>query len=260
MARTGRPKTPVVLDAAMRERLEAMRRSRTLPAAIVKRARIVLMAADGALNIEIAQTVGLSNSMVGYWRKRFLADGIEGLANEPRSGRPRTISDQRIADTIRATLETKPPGGATHWSTRSMAAASGLSNATVARIWQAFGLQPHRSNPARKKSRLHRPDPRTLARRRPRPQIVTRRGDHPFVPNCPARRLHAKRNRLLVDIKTHIMHTGSHGNPPELVSESAKVKRWSQHLARREGSLFKKDLCIQPGATIGGRPPHPSTL
>lgn len=145
MARTGRPKTPIILEAPMRDRLQTMARSRTLPAGIVRRARIILMAADGAFNIHIAQKVGLSASMVGYWRKRFVADGIEGLADGPRSGRPRTIGDQQIADTIRMTVDTKPPDGTTHWSTRSMAAATGLSNATIARIWQAFGLRPHRS-------------------------------------------------------------------------------------------------------------------
>ena len=144
MARMGRPTTPILLDDDTRARLQAMARSRTLAASLSRRARVVLLAADGLYNTDIAEKVGLSGSMVGYWRKRFLAQGLEGLQDEPKPGGPRSIEDQRIADLIAKTLETKPPG-ATHWSCRSMADTTAVSKSTIHRVWRAFGIQPHRS-------------------------------------------------------------------------------------------------------------------
>lgn len=139
----GRPTEPIVLNEEMRARLHTMSRSRTLAAGLVKRARIVLLAAEGLYNIEIARRVQISGSRVGYWRKRFLAQGLEGLADEPKPGAPREIGDRRISGLIRKTLKSKPKG-ATQWSCRSMAEATGMSKSTVQRVWKAFGLQPHR--------------------------------------------------------------------------------------------------------------------
>jgi putative transposase len=127
----------------MRADLRAMARSRTLGAGLVRRARIILMAAEGMYNTEIGKRVGLTSSMVGYWRKRFLSQGLEGLGDEPRPGGPRSISDEEIAALLRKTLGRKPKG-ATHWSCRSMAEETGLGKSTVQRVWKAFGLQPHR--------------------------------------------------------------------------------------------------------------------
>jgi len=101
------------------------------------------MAADGLNNQTIAEKVGLSGSMVGLWRKRFLAEGLAGLYDEPRPGSPRSIEDERVATLIRKTLKTKPESG-THWSCRSISKETGISKSTVHRVWQAFGLQPHR--------------------------------------------------------------------------------------------------------------------
>jgi putative transposase len=101
------------------------------------------MAADGASNTMIAQKLGLSRVSVGLWRQRYLDYGIQGLHGELRPGRPRTISDERVASLVRKTLNTKPKHG-THWSVRSMARQMGISAPTVNRIWHAFGLQPHR--------------------------------------------------------------------------------------------------------------------
>ena len=143
MARLGRPKKPIELTDRVRSDLEAITRSRTLPAALVRRARIVLLAAEGMYNTEIGKHVGLSGSMVGYWRKRFLAQGIEGLGDEPRPGGPRSICDEKIASLVRKTLRTKPKAGS-HWTCRTMAEAVGLSKSTVQRVWKAFSLQPHR--------------------------------------------------------------------------------------------------------------------
>jgi putative transposase len=120
-----------------------MVRSRTLPHARVRRARVILLAADGHYNTVIGECVGLSARMVGYWRKRFLAQGLMGLYDEPRPGAPRSIGDAQIAALIRRTLKTKPRNG-THWTCRSLAVQTGIGKSTVQRVWKAFGIQPHR--------------------------------------------------------------------------------------------------------------------
>lgn len=139
----GRPTPPIVLTPEMRRDLEDWSRSRSHPHGLVRRAQIILMAAEGLNNKTIGQSVGLSGSMVGMWRKRFLAQGLAGLYDEPRPGGPRSISDQQVAALIRKTLKTKPTDG-THWSCRSIAAETKLSKSTVHRVWRAFGIQPHR--------------------------------------------------------------------------------------------------------------------
>jgi len=139
----GRPIALLRLTSQVRAELEGWARSRSLGAGVVRRARIILMAADGLSNKAIAQKVGLSGAMVGIWRKRFLAQGLVGLYDEPRPGGPRSIQDDRVAELIGTTLRAKPQG-ATHWSCRSLAEHTGLSKSTVHRIWNAFGIQPHR--------------------------------------------------------------------------------------------------------------------
>jgi len=141
--RTGRPKTPLTVSREEREQLESLVSSRSLPHGLVRRARIVLMAAEGMTNSAIAQKVGVSAVTVGKWRKRYLQQGLQGLHDELRPGRPRSISDEQVAVLIRKTLKTKPKDG-THWTVRSIAAETDLSKSTVHRIWRAFGLQPHR--------------------------------------------------------------------------------------------------------------------
>ena len=107
------------------------------------RARIVLQTTAGKSDMEVAGQLGTTRATVGKWRRRFLRDGCDGLLDEPRPGAPRTIGDDDVERVVVQTLETIP-AGATHWSTRSMAKACGLSAATVSRIWRAFGLKPHR--------------------------------------------------------------------------------------------------------------------
>jgi putative transposase len=141
--RAGRPKTPLVLTKEEHEQLKAMVNSRSLPHGLVNRARIVLMAAEGEPNFAIAKEVGLSAQMVCKWRQRYLQQGLSGLHDELRPGRPRSISDEKVAVLIRKTLQTKPKEG-THWTIRSMTKETKLSRPTIHRIWQAFGLQPHR--------------------------------------------------------------------------------------------------------------------
>ena len=140
---SGRPKQPLILSDDVKSQLEQIANSRTLPYAQVRRAKIILMSDQGLTNTAIAKQVGLSISMVGLWRKRFIEQGLMGLYDEPRSGAPRTISDEQVAQLIHKTLKTKPKG-ATHWTCRSIAKETNLSKSTVQRIWSAFNLQPHR--------------------------------------------------------------------------------------------------------------------
>lgn len=139
----GRPVPPVVLASSVRQQLVALSRSRSMPHALVRRARIILLAADGSSNTTIADKLGLSKPTVGLWRRRFLDQGLIGLYDELKPGGPRSISDQKIAALIRKTLNTKPRDG-THWTCRSIAAETSLSKSTVQRVWKAFGIQPHR--------------------------------------------------------------------------------------------------------------------
>ena len=133
----------VVLSGSEREQLEAWARRRTSAQALALRSRIVLCAAEGLKNTEIAERLAITRTTAALWRVRFVLERLDGLVDEPRPGRPRTISDARVEEVIVRTLETTPKD-ATHWSTRLMAAQVGLSQTAVSRIWRAFGLQPHR--------------------------------------------------------------------------------------------------------------------
>ncbi|MEU2632433.1 IS630 family transposase [Kitasatospora sp. NPDC007106] len=144
MARTGRPKAELVLSDDERAALEGWVRRRSTPQAWALRCRIVLECASGASNKDVAERVGSTPQAVGRWRARFVEHRIAGLGDMPRPGAPRTVSDERVAELIARTLESAPKN-ATHWSTRSMAEQTGLSQSTVSRIWRAFGLQPHRA-------------------------------------------------------------------------------------------------------------------
>src|SRR5829696_5534334 len=125
--------------------LEAWARRRTSAQALAQRSRIVLLAAEGLKNVEIAQRLGVHRPMVTKWRNRFADHRLDGLVDEPRPGQPRKISDAQVEEVIVKTLEATPKD-ATHWSTRSMASEVGLTQSAVHRIWKAFGLQPHRQD------------------------------------------------------------------------------------------------------------------
>jgi len=133
----------IVLEAAEKSELTALTRKYSAPQALAERARIVLAAAAGLNNKQIAAKVGVCAATAGTWRKRFSITRMEGLYDEPRPGAPREIGDDEIAATVRKTLQMCPEG-ATHWSLRTMAKEIGHAASTVHRIWQAFGLQPHR--------------------------------------------------------------------------------------------------------------------
>jgi putative transposase len=139
----GRRAPAIELSGVERQQLEELARSRSYPFAIVQRAQIVLACADGATNSDVARAFGVNVNTVGKWRRRFIEQGIDGLHDGDRPGRPRQIDDERVMALIHKTLQ-QQPSDATHWSTRSMARAVGVSNATVQRIWSTFGLQPHR--------------------------------------------------------------------------------------------------------------------
>jgi len=135
------------LTVEQRNTLEQWARARSLPARIVERARIVLLAAVGEQDKEIARQLGMTPKKVSRWRKRFLALGLAGLEKDaPRSGRKRQIGTRHIQRVVEMTTRQKPPQ-ATHWSTRTMAAAAGISEASVRRIWRSHGLKPHLLNP-----------------------------------------------------------------------------------------------------------------
>jgi transposase len=138
-----RKATPISISSEVRNQLLKYARGRTVPKRLVERSRIVLMAADGAQNKDIAATLGLSRPTVQLWRDRFAQRGIEGISKDaPRPGRKPKLSAAKVRKVIKATLETTPPN-ATHWSTRSMAAAQGISRMAVQRIWATHGLKPH---------------------------------------------------------------------------------------------------------------------
>lgn len=139
----GRPKRPLAIPEDDRQTLLRWTKRAKSANALAQRARIVLRCADGVANSVVAQELRVTIQTVGKWRSRYLERGLAGLLDEPRSGAPRKISDEQVEAVVVKTLESTPKD-ATHWSTRSMAAATGLSDHTIARIWHAFGLQPHR--------------------------------------------------------------------------------------------------------------------
>jgi transposase len=132
----------IELTDSEREQLESWSRRATTAQALALRSRIVLAAATGSSSSQIAIDMGVSVATVRKWRNRFASDRLDGLLDEPRPGRPRTITDAKVDEVIVKTLESKPKD-ATHWSTRSMAREVGLTQTAVHDIWTAFGLKPH---------------------------------------------------------------------------------------------------------------------
>lgn len=139
----GRPKAELVLSSVEREQLMAWSRRHSTAQALALRARIILQCAEGSTNTEVAKRQGVSQQLVCKWRRRFVSDRLDGLLDAPRPGQPRKLSDSIVEAVIDKTLRSKPKNG-THWSTRSMAAATGLTQNAIFRIWKTFGLQPHR--------------------------------------------------------------------------------------------------------------------
>ena len=136
---------PLTLTDEERQVLEGWSRRRTTAQGLAIRARIVLTCAEGGSNTDVAEQLQLNRSTVATWRARFVRDRLDGLSDEPRPGRPRTITDEQVEHIVVTTLETKP-ANATHWSTRSLATQTGMTQSAVSRIWRAFGLKPHRAD------------------------------------------------------------------------------------------------------------------
>ena len=141
---SGRPVAALILSDEERSFLERQARRRRVARSMAERCRMILRCAEGLTNKVVAAELGMHEHTVGKWRRRFVKDRIDGLSDEPRPGRPRTLTDDKVAEVIDRTLRAKPPD-ATHRSIRSMAREAGLSHTTIRRIWTAFGLQPHRS-------------------------------------------------------------------------------------------------------------------
>ena len=140
----GRKLSVLILNEEEQQTLQRWTRRYTSAKALAQRAQIILDCAEGKSSDDVAQLNRVTRQTVGKWRGRFITNRLDGLLDEPRPGAPRSISDAHVEDVITRTLETKPRG-ATHWSTRSMAKASGMSQSAVSRIWRAFALQPHRT-------------------------------------------------------------------------------------------------------------------
>lgn len=142
MARTGRPKAELKVSASEQEELERFARRARTNRSLATRAKIVLACVKHCSNKEVATQLHVNEKTVGKWRKRFIEHRVAGLLDEPKVGAPRKFADENIEEVVVKTLESKPKGR-THWSTRSMAKAAGMSPSTVSRIWRSFGLQPH---------------------------------------------------------------------------------------------------------------------
>jgi transposase len=140
--RRGRPTVQILLTDEERQTLERWARRRTSSQALALRCRIVLACAEGLSNVEAGKRLGVHAATVGKWRGRFAKRRLDGLVDEPRPGAPRTISDEQVEQVITKTLE-ETPRDATHWSTRGMARAIGMSQTAISGIWRAFGLKPH---------------------------------------------------------------------------------------------------------------------
>ena len=144
MSKGGRPKALLTLSDDERQKLDTWANRPKSTLRLATRARIVLACAEGRDNKDVAARLHVNIATVGKWRKRFLEDRLEGLADEPRPGAPRTITDAMVEEVVTRTLEEKPKA-ATHWSTRDMAQAVGLSQSAIVRVWNAFGLKPHKA-------------------------------------------------------------------------------------------------------------------
>ena len=237
MARGPRP-IPLTLTPADREVLERWTRRCTTAQALARRARIVLACAEpGATNSGVARALRVSRPTVLTWRRRFAARGPDGLLDEPRPGAPRTITDADVERVITLTLETPPPD-ATHWSTRRLAAAAGMSQTAVSRIWRAFALRPHRAETFKLST-----DPLFIEKVRDIVGLYLNPPDHALV--------------LCVDEKPQIQAKAP--TAPVLPMRPGQVERRTHDYLRRGTTDLFAALDVKAGRVIGAcRPRHRS--
>ena len=145
MPRTGRPKAVLELTDQERDQLVRWSRRAKSSQALASRSRIILACAEGLANSAVAERERVNQATVGKWRRRFVESRLDGLVDDPRPGRPATITAEQVEDVVVATLE-QTPANATHWSRAKMAQRSGLSESTIGRIWKTFELKPHRAD------------------------------------------------------------------------------------------------------------------
>jgi transposase len=234
----GKTAIAIELSAAERRELLSLARAQKTGQALARRARIVLAAADGLENKAICEQVDASENTVGKWRRRFATHRLDGLYDEPRPGAPRQIGDDEIAETIRMTLEATP-ADATHWSLRSMAKAAGHAPSTIHRIWQAFGLQPHRTEAFKLSS-----DPLFVEKVRDIVGLYLNPPDRALV--------------LCVDEKSQIQALDR--SQPMLQMRPGQVERRTHDYARHGTTSLFAALDIATGAVIGRLyPKHRST-
>lgn len=227
--RTGRPKVELGLSDDERHELESLARRRRSASALAQRARMVLACAAGQDNKTVARRVRVAPATVGKWRRRFVEDRVAGLLDEPRPGAPRQIPDAQIEDVIVRTLESTPRG-ATHWSTRDMAKATGLSHMTISRIWRAFGLKPHRSETFKLS-----PDPLLIAKVRDIVGLYLNPPDHAVV--------------FCVDVKPQIQALDR--TAPLLPLQPGQVERGTHDYTRHGTTSLYAALNVQSGEVTG---------
>lgn len=227
--RTGRPKAELTLSEGERQALESMaQRARTAPQ-VARRARIILKCANGLDNKTVASKLGVTPQMIGKWRSRFIGNRLEGLVDEPRPGAPRQIADAVVEKVIVQTLE-QTPRGATHWSTRTLAKATGLSRMSISRMWRAFGLQPHRSQ-----SFKLSPDPQLIEKVRDIVGLYVDPPEHAMV--------------LCVDEKAQIQALDR--TQPLLPMRPGQVERHTHDYQRHGTTSLFAALEVKTGKVIG---------
>src|SRR5271168_1258674 len=227
--RTGRPKKPLLLSQEERERLESLAHRARSQALLARRARVVLACAEGLENKAVARKLRCSLGMVGKWRGRYLKGGLEALYDEPRPGAPRSVSDAQVEQVVIQTLESTPRGG-THWSTRGLAKATGLSRMTISRIWHAFGLQPHRADTFKLS-----PDPQLIDKVRDIVGLYMNPPDHALV--------------FCVDEKSQIQALDR--TQPLLPLQPGQVERGTHDYTRHGTTSLFAALNVATGQVIG---------
>jgi transposase len=256
--RTGRPKQRLILTEEERNRLQSLAHRARSQALLARRARVVLACGEGLDNQSVARKLRVSLGKVGKWRARFLKARMEGLYDEPRPGAPRTVSDEQVEQVVIETLESTPRGE-THWSTRGLAKATGLSRMTISRIWRAFGLQPHRTDTFKLS-----PDPLLIEKVRDIVGLYMNPPDHALV-FCVDEKSQIQaldRTQPLLPLQPGQLERGTHdykrnGTTSLFAALELKTSRVIGQLRRRHRSVeFRRFLDVIEGQVPAGLEVH----